>query len=261
MVDVEAQQFPQPFERVLRAIVRIVGRAAVTGRNVKIAIGAELERAPVVIGERLRKEQQLHGRCGIGAIRVRRAHVIARDDRCAIAASRVIDEEESVVAKVRMKRKSEQPLLAAKLDEGAEVKQRRGDKLAVLGDTNASGLLDDEQPSGPVARVRDVDRTLEARQRRQQSYLRPRGRDRNQKRDANRGARRECVTPAPPVVRRTRVCHFLSESRISRNSTTSSGGVGGALGSSRFNRLICFTIKKMMNARMRKLIATVMKFP
>src|SRR5205823_4155265 len=32
-VDVEAQQFPQPFERVLRAIVRIVGRAAVTGRN------------------------------------------------------------------------------------------------------------------------------------------------------------------------------------------------------------------------------------
>ena len=53
----------------------------------------------------------------------------------------------------------------------------------------------------------------------------------------------------------------LTASRISRSSTTSSGGAAGAGGVSRFRRLICFTIRKMMNARIRKLIATVMKFP
>ena len=53
----------------------------------------------------------------------------------------------------------------------------------------------------------------------------------------------------------------LTASRISRSSVTSSGGAGGAGGVSRFRRFICFTIRKMMNARIRKLIATVMKLP
>jgi hypothetical protein len=58
--------------------------------------------------------------------------------------------------------------------------------------------------------------------------------------------------------------YFFSESRISRSRSTSSGGAGGtagAAGASRFNRLIRFTIMKITNARMTKLIAAVMKLP
>lgn len=58
--------------------------------------------------------------------------------------------------------------------------------------------------------------------------------------------------------------HFLRLSRISRSNTTSSGvatGAGGATGVSRLSRLTCLIIRKMMNARMMKLMATVMKLP
>ncbi len=53
--------------------------------------------------------------------------------------------------------------------------------------------------------------------------------------------------------------YFLSESRISRSSTTSSGAAGG--GTAFFSLFICLTIRKMMKARIEKLIATVMKLP
>ena len=54
---------------------------------------------------------------------------------------------------------------------------------------------------------------------------------------------------------------FFSESRISRNRATSSGGAGGAGGVSWRRRLICRTIRKMMSARIRKLTSTVRKLP
>ena len=63
----------------------------------------------------------------------------------------------------------------------------------------------------------------------------------------------------PPEISALR--YFLSASRISRSSTTSSGGAAGLAGSARRRRLICFTIRKMMKARIRKLSATVMKLP
>lgn len=67
---------------------------------------------------------------------------------------------------------------------------------------------------------------------------------------------------APVPFRKARATHFLRESRISRSKTTSSAGAAGAAGgASFFMRLICLTIMKMMKARMRKLIATVMKLP
>ena len=57
--------------------------------------------------------------------------------------------------------------------------------------------------------------------------------------------------------------YFFSASRISRSSThvlgRGAGGAGG--GASRFSRLICFTIRKMTNARIMKLMAMVMKLP
>ncbi len=55
---------------------------------------------------------------------------------------------------------------------------------------------------------------------------------------------------------------FFSSSRISRSSTTSSGvGGGGGGGALRFSRLICFTMMKMMKARMTKLSEMVRKLP
>ena len=50
-------------------------------------------------------------------------------------------------------------------------------------------------------------------------------------------------------------------SRISRSSATSSGGAGGLGGSLRLRRLISFTMRKMMKARMMKLSEIVMKLP
>ncbi len=68
-----------------------------------------------------------------------------------------------------------------------------------------------------------------------------------------------------PLRPRGWVGYFFSESRISRNSTMSSGvgagAAGAGVGSDRFRRLICFTIMKMMKARIVKLTATVMKLP
>lgn len=53
----------------------------------------------------------------------------------------------------------------------------------------------------------------------------------------------------------------FSESRISRSSTVSSGVAAGAASSGLRSLLMNFTIRKMMNARMTKLIATVMNEP
>jgi len=64
---------------------------------------------------------------------------------------------------------------------------------------------------------------------------------------------------------RSQQAHFFKASRISRSSITSSGvgvgAAGGAGGASRFRRFICLIIRKMMNARMMKLMAMVMKLP
>lgn len=64
-------------------------------------------------------------------------------------------------------------------------------------------------------------------------------------------------------AQRVEVHRFFSESRISRSSTTSSGGGAGAAGASPGWRslLMNLTIRKMMNARMMKLISTVMNEP
>jgi hypothetical protein len=66
---------------------------------------------------------------------------------------------------------------------------------------------------------------------------------------------RRASAPGEPHAQRR------SESRISRSRTTSSGVAAGGGGSVRRSRLICRTITKMMKARIRKLITTVMKLP
>src|SRR3954464_13667279 len=71
------------------------------------------------------------------------------------------------------------------------------------------------------------------------------------------------ITPGENAGRDVQRGDSFNESRISRSSSTSSGGGGGAAsacaGSSVLRRLLMnLTIMKMMNARMRKLISTVM---
>lgn len=53
----------------------------------------------------------------------------------------------------------------------------------------------------------------------------------------------------------------FSESRISRSSTMSSGVAAGAASAGLRSLLMNFTIRKMMKARMMKLISTVMNEP
>ena len=53
----------------------------------------------------------------------------------------------------------------------------------------------------------------------------------------------------------------FSASRISRSRTVSSGVTTSTGGAARFSRFICLTIRKMMKARMRKLMVTVTKLP
>ena len=55
--------------------------------------------------------------------------------------------------------------------------------------------------------------------------------------------------------------YFLRLSRISRSKTISSGVAGGSAGTSFFILLNCFTIMKITNAKMMKLITMVMKLP
>src|ERR1700682_2396634 len=54
---------------------------------------------------------------------------------------------------------------------------------------------------------------------------------------------------------------LISASRISRKSSVCSDGGGGGDGCARFRALICLTIRKMMNAKIKKLIVTVRKLP
>src|SRR5690349_19102799 len=88
-----------------------------------------------------------------------------------------------------------------------------------------------------------------------------RRRGENEHADNERDPARAGSPQVSPTANHPSLDHFFSESRISRNNETSSGGAGTGTGCSRLSLLICFTIRKMMNARMKKLIATVMKLP
>ena len=149
----------------MSAIAGIVGRAAVACRDIEIAVGTEFQRAAVVVGERLRNQEQLDCRRRIRTIGIGYADAIARDDGCAIIAASVIDEEQAVVAKVRMESESKQALFATELNERGQVEKRRRRQLPVLRDADPSGLLDDEQAPSPVTRARDIDRVLQSRNR------------------------------------------------------------------------------------------------
>jgi hypothetical protein len=64
----------QEIVRILRAVAGIVAAAAVAHADVQVTVGSEAQRAAVVVLERLRNRQQLHGATRIGDVAVRRAH-------------------------------------------------------------------------------------------------------------------------------------------------------------------------------------------
>ena len=91
-VDVYPEHLAEQHGGVLRAMVRIVGAAAIAERNVEVAVRSEREVAGIVVGEWLpdgrvaARPLQIVPRGGIGAQRVRVGSAVARDDGVAIRA-------------------------------------------------------------------------------------------------------------------------------------------------------------------------------
>ena len=251
--------------RILRAIAGIVAAAAVAHADVEVAVGAEAQRAAVVIRERLRDRQDDSLRTSASArFAIAGADAIRRDHRRAVAGARVVDVEPAVGRVLRMKREAQQAALAAGDDQPPRCRGTAWRAThAVAQDADGSALLDDEEAAAAVAGMRDVDGRRE-----------PAGNDGARNRRHRRGCRADGTASsaawaaasydarATASALDARRLSVSSASRISRSSITSSGGARRRpAGSARFSRLICFTIRKMMNARMTKLIATVMKLP
>ena len=109
---------------VLRAVVGIVGAAAVAKPDVEKAVRAELDHAPVVVTEWVVHHQQ-HELGRVGDIGVREGGLILGDHDGAVGLPRVVDEEAPIVRVARMKRQPEQAALAPREHKRRDVEENR----------------------------------------------------------------------------------------------------------------------------------------
>ena len=168
-VDIDAQHLAKPFRRRLRAILRIVSRAAVAEADVEKAVGAKRQVAAVVIGEGLRDERgsaraaptQIETRARIGDQRVARSHE-PRDDGVAGRVGEV-HEEAAAGRVIGRERQAEQTPLAPERDRALEIEEGSRQDRPVLNDADASRLLDDELNRAIGRVLHEPDRRCEAR--------------------------------------------------------------------------------------------------
>jgi hypothetical protein len=162
-VHIDAQHLAEQFRQVLRPMVGIVARTAVTGADVQEAIGTKREIPAVVIGERLLDDRRPAG-AAPSQIETRRR---IRDDRASRSAetrhhsvARLIREvhEESPAVRIRGKGQTEQPAFAARRDLPRQIQKVIGQDHTVPHDPDVAVLLNDELDTA-------IDRILDERNR------------------------------------------------------------------------------------------------
>ncbi len=157
----------------LPVTVGVVASAAVAGRDVQVAVGAEVQVAAVVVVAQavldLQDERALRRRdVGIGgAVPQVDPDVSARVGRVGVEAARR--------RVVRRERHREQPALAAGRELAARDREEgRGERDAVSDDADRAPALDDEQARGVAGRCGEVDRRGEGADRLQAQRMRAR---------------------------------------------------------------------------------------
>ncbi len=167
MIDVDPQDRGEPVARVLTTLERVARRAAVTQRDIQVAIGAEDNAAAVMVLERvLVRDPDPLLALRVGHARVIGTNLEPRDHRVPgpLVVGRVIDEELAVLFVLRVEGQTQQPLLVLLVDRvgklqelalvlGLALVRKRLDRRRVL--------FDHEQKVTPVVRVRQGDRPVE----------------------------------------------------------------------------------------------------
>ena len=154
-VDVDAEDLAEQRVDVLGVVAGIIARAAVPLPDVEQAIGAELDRPAVVVGERLGDAQEEPLTRRVRDIRVPGVDSVLDDVvGVGLPGAGVVDVEPAVARELGVERQAQQALLPARLDPPVgRVRCRRGDveedahRTAGLADQDPAALLDDEQPA------------------------------------------------------------------------------------------------------------------
>src|SRR5215217_7620265 len=168
LVDVEAQQLAEARAQGLRVVVRVAAATAVAGAGVQAAVGPELQLPAVVVAElavvdaeqRLGRRGQADGAVGAELVDAHVSGVVVE-----------VDEEAMVPRVPRVERDRQQPLLASAADPAADVEERLRAQPPVHHDADHARLLDDVQLPRFAARLRHVDRRVEAGDERAQAQL------------------------------------------------------------------------------------------
>ena len=162
------QHLPEQLLRVLRAMIRIVARAAVAEPDVEVSVRTEHEIAAVVVRERLRDERvargaappQVEPRRRVGHDRIARA-AKPRDDGVAGWVREV--HEEPSACRIRREREAEQPLFAAEDQRRRQVDEIGRQDGGAAHDPDAAVLLHDELHGAIEGILDERERRREAR--------------------------------------------------------------------------------------------------
>ena len=173
-VDVDAEDLAEEVVEVLGAVAGIVAGPAVAHGDVEESVGAELDHAAVVVGERLRDHEE-HGLDAVGDARVGRRDAVLGDDGGTVGLPRVVDEESAIARELGMEGEAEQPALPAEEHLGGDVEEDDGGAGPGREHPDDARLLDDEQPMAAVPRVGHEVRIVEPVQHRYQPNGRARG--------------------------------------------------------------------------------------
>ncbi len=152
-VHVQAKQLPEPALEILGVAVGIALAAAVARAGVEVAVGAERQLPAVVVLVRLVDEEEL-----ADADRLLPGPRAVLDDARVAVYVRVVHVEEAVGRVARVEGERQEPLLAAALDEVADVEERGREDATVPDHANPSRLLDHVDPLRLSRSRRDVHR-------------------------------------------------------------------------------------------------------
>jgi hypothetical protein len=138
--------------------VLVAAPAAVARTDVHQLVGPEQQQPAVVVGLGVAHEQHLAGGARVGHIL---APAVVLDHALVAVLVGVVDVEQPALRVVGRERHRQQPLLAARRDQLADVQERLAQRLAAADHLDLPGLLDNEEPARVAGRRGDVDRRVE----------------------------------------------------------------------------------------------------